>query len=117
MHEGTGTASPRVDFVIREGTDMSTDRSTLSPLEREKASVFHSWSAQASINPLMIKDAKGVYVTDIEDHTYLDFSSQFVNTNIGHQHPAVVRGIKSRPTCCARLPLSTGTSRDTEPPS
>ena len=42
---------------------MATDRSSLSPLEREKASVFHSWSAQGSINPLMIKDAEGVYVT------------------------------------------------------
>jgi len=35
--------------------------------------VFHSWSAQASINPLMIKDALGVYVTDIDGNTYLDF--------------------------------------------
>ncbi|HEY1762382.1 MAG TPA: aspartate aminotransferase family protein [Acidimicrobiales bacterium] len=75
---------------------MSTDRSTLSPLEREKASVFHSWSAQGSINPLMIKSAEGVYVTDIDGTTYLDFSSQLVNTNIGHQHPAVVRGIQEQ---------------------
>jgi taurine---2-oxoglutarate transaminase len=75
---------------------MSTDRSTLSPLEREKASVFHSWSAQASINPLMIKSAEGVYVTDIDDITYLDFSSQLVNTNIGHQHPSVVRAIQEQ---------------------
>ncbi|MGC1238320.1 MAG: aspartate aminotransferase family protein [Acidimicrobiales bacterium] len=75
---------------------MSTDRSTLSPLEREKASVFHSWSAQASINPLMIKSAEGVYVTDIDDTTYLDFSSQLVNTNIGHQHPSVVRAIQDQ---------------------
>jgi taurine--2-oxoglutarate transaminase len=75
---------------------MSTDRSTLSPLEREKASVFHSWSAQGSINPLMIKSAEGVYVTDVDGTTYLDFSSQLVNTNIGHQHPAVVRGIQEQ---------------------
>jgi taurine---2-oxoglutarate transaminase len=75
---------------------MSTDRSTLSPQEREKASVFHSWSAQGSINPLMIKDAKGVYVTDIDGTTYLDFSSQLVNTNVGHQHPAVVAAIQAQ---------------------
>jgi taurine--2-oxoglutarate transaminase len=75
---------------------MSTDRSTLSPYEREKAAVFHSWSAQSSINPLMIKSAEGVYVTDIDDNTYLDFSSQLVNTNVGHQHPAVVRGIQEQ---------------------
>ena len=41
---------------------MSNDRSALTSIEREKASVFHSWSAQASINPLMVKDAHGVDV-------------------------------------------------------
>ncbi len=64
--------------------------------EREKASVFHSWSAQASLNPMMVKDAHGVYVTDEEGTTFLDFSSQLVNTNIGHQHPAVVRAIQEQ---------------------
>ena len=71
---------------------MATDRSALTSLEREKASVFHSWSAQATINPLMVRDAHGVYVTAEDGTTYLDFSSQLVNTNIGHQHPAVVAG-------------------------
>lgn len=75
---------------------MTTDRSSLSPIEREKASVFHSWSAQSTINPLMIKDAQGVYVTDIDGKTYLDFSSQLVNTNVGHQHPSVVRAIQEQ---------------------
>jgi len=75
---------------------MTTDRSTLTSQEREKASVFHSWSAQASINPMMVKDAQGVYVTDESGTTFLDFSSQLVNTNIGHQHPAVVRAIQAQ---------------------
>ena len=75
---------------------MSTDRSSLTPVEREKSSVFHSWSAQATINPLMVKDAQGVYVTDIEGNTYLDFSSQLVNTNLGHQHPSVVQAIQKQ---------------------
>ncbi len=75
---------------------MSTDRSTLTSQEREKASVFHSWSAQSTINPLMIKSAQGVYVTDESGKTYLDFSSQLVNTNVGHQHPKVVAAIKEQ---------------------
>ncbi|MGD0053823.1 MAG: aspartate aminotransferase family protein [Acidimicrobiales bacterium] len=84
---------------------MSTDRSTLSPIEREKASVFHSWSAQSTINPLMIRDAHGVYVTDEAGKTYLDFSSQLVNTNVGHQHPAVVRAIQDQAgTLCTIAP-------------
>jgi len=75
---------------------MSTDRSTLTSQEREKASVFHSWSAQSTINPLMIKSAQGLYVTDESGKSYLDFSSQLVNTNVGHQHPKVVAAIKEQ---------------------
>jgi taurine--2-oxoglutarate transaminase len=75
---------------------MSTDRSTLTSKEREKASVFHSWSAQSTLNPLMIKSAQGVYVTDEDGTTYLDFSSQLVNTNVGHEHPKVVRAIQDQ---------------------
>ncbi len=75
---------------------MATDPTTLTSLEREKSSVFHSWSAQATINPMMVASASGVYVTDEDDVTYLDFSSQLVNTNIGHQHPSVVRAIQDQ---------------------
>ena len=75
---------------------MSTDRSSLTSKEREKASVFHSWSAQSTINPLMVKSAQGVYVTDEDGNAYLDFSSQLVNTNVGHQHPSVVAAIQEQ---------------------
>ncbi|MDE3064772.1 MAG: aspartate aminotransferase family protein [Acidobacteriota bacterium] len=75
---------------------MATDRTTLTSLERERAAVFHSWSAQASLNPLMVASAEGVTVTAEDGTTYLDFSSQLVNTNIGHQHPAVVRAIQEQ---------------------
>ena len=44
----------------------------------------------------MIRSASGVYVTDEDDKTYLDFSSQLVNVNIGHQHPRVVAAIKEQ---------------------
>ena len=75
---------------------MATDRESLSSIEREKASVFHSWSAQATLNPLMVKSAEGVYVTDEAGKTYMDFSSQLVNTNIGHQHPKVIKAIQDQ---------------------
>jgi taurine--2-oxoglutarate transaminase len=84
---------------------MANDRSTMSSSERERASVFHSWSAQATIDPLMVKDAQGVYVTGEDGTTYLDLSSQLVNTNIGHQHPAVVRAIQEQAsTLCTIAP-------------
>jgi taurine---2-oxoglutarate transaminase len=75
----------------------------MSSVEREKASVFHSWSAQAALNPLMIKDAHGVYATTEDGTTYLDFSSQLVNTNIGHQHPSVIQAIKDQADVLATI--------------
>ena len=75
---------------------MAADRATMTSLEREKASVFHSWSAQASINPFMVRSAEGVYVTGEDGERYLDLSSQLVNTNVGHQHPRVVAAIKAQ---------------------
>jgi hypothetical protein len=37
---------------------MSSDRSAMTPKERERASVFHSWSAQATIDPMMVTGAQ-----------------------------------------------------------
>jgi len=75
---------------------MATDRSQMSHYERERSAVFHSWSAQAQIKPLMVQSAQGVYVTDEDGKEYIDFSSQLVNTNIGHQHPKVVAAIQEQ---------------------
>jgi taurine---2-oxoglutarate transaminase len=62
----------------------------------DRAHVFHSWSAQGSLNPFIIAGGSGSTVWDFNDNTYLDFSSQLVNTNIGHQHPGVVDAIKAQ---------------------
>jgi len=59
----------------------------------DRAHVFHSWSAQGAISPLPIAAAEGCYFWDYDGNRYLDFSSQLVNTNIGHQHPKVVAAI------------------------
>ena len=64
--------------------------------ELDRANVFHSWSAQAQLDPLTIAGAEGSYVWDFDGNRYLDFSSQLVNTNIGHQHPAVVAAIQEQ---------------------
>ena len=75
---------------------MGTSRESLTTVERERASVFHSWSAQGTLNPMMVRDAHGVYVTTEDGITLLDFSSQLVNTNVGHQHPKVVKAIQDQ---------------------
>jgi taurine--2-oxoglutarate transaminase len=60
----------------------------------DRAHVFHSWSAQALIDPLPIASAQGCRFTDYEGRSYLDFSSQLVNVNIGYQHPRLVAAIQ-----------------------
>ncbi len=62
----------------------------------DRAHVFHSWSAQGALTPMVIAGGKGCEVWDFEGNTYLDFSSQLVNTNMGHQHPAIVDAIKTQ---------------------
>jgi taurine---2-oxoglutarate transaminase len=61
--------------------------------ELDRKHVFHSWSAQAQINPMTIVASDGSYVWDGEGNKLLDFSGQLVFTNIGHQHPKVVAAI------------------------
>jgi taurine--2-oxoglutarate transaminase len=62
----------------------------------DRQHVFHSWSAQELITPMVISRAEGSWVWDGEGNKLLDFSSQLVNTNIGHQHPQVVAAIQEQ---------------------
>src|SRR3954465_1986996 len=62
----------------------------------DRAHVFHSWSAQALIDPLPIARAQGSYFWDYDGRRYLDFSSQLVNVNIGYNHPKVVAAIQEQ---------------------
>ncbi len=73
--------------------------------ELDRKHVFHSWSAQAKIKPMTVLAAQGSYVWDGEGNKLLDFSSQMVNTNIGHQHPKVVAAIAEQAaTLCTIAP-------------
>lgn len=65
-------------------------------LKLDRDHVFHSWSAQATLNPMLIQGAEGSYVWDYDGKRYLDFSSQLVNTNVGHQHPKLVKAIQEQ---------------------
>ena len=62
----------------------------------DRAHVFHSWSAQAQISPLPIAGGAGSYIWDFDGKKYLDFSGQLVFTNIGFQHPKVVKAIQEQ---------------------
>jgi taurine--2-oxoglutarate transaminase len=57
---------------------------------------FFSWSIQGLANPIPVEKAEGAYFWDADGKRYLDFSSQLMNTNIGHQHPKVVKAIQDQ---------------------
>jgi len=64
--------------------------------ELDRKHVFHSWAAQATLDPMVVSRAEGSAIWDDQDRRYLDFSSQLVFTNIGHQHPRVVKAIQEQ---------------------
>jgi taurine---2-oxoglutarate transaminase len=61
-----------------------------------KRHTIYEWSAQATIDPIPVARAEGVYFWTPEGKRYLDFNSQLMCTNIGHSHPAVVRAIQQQ---------------------
>jgi taurine--2-oxoglutarate transaminase len=59
----------------------------------DRAHVFHSWSAQGALDPIVVAGGEGAWFWDEEGRRYLDFASQMVNLNLGHQHPRLVAAI------------------------
>jgi len=53
-----------------------------------------SWAKQGGLNPISIKDAKGVYLNDRDGNKILDFSSQLMNVNIGHGDQRITEAVK-----------------------
>lgn len=76
-------------------TPTTADLDALS-YQLDRANVFHSWSAQAALSPITIAGASGSEVWDHAGKRYLDFSSQLINTNIGHTFPKVVEAIQKQ---------------------
>jgi taurine--2-oxoglutarate transaminase len=58
--------------------------------------VFHPWSVQGPRNVPSFVSGSGSYLIDADGRRYLDFSSQLVFTNLGHQHPRIVAAIKQQ---------------------
>ncbi|HYI62691.1 MAG TPA: aspartate aminotransferase family protein [Acidimicrobiales bacterium] len=77
-------------------TAATVDTARSQAYRDDRAHVFHSWSAQKALDPLVVTGAEGSWFWDEDGRRYLDLSSQMVNVNIGHQHPRVVEAIKAQ---------------------
>jgi len=64
--------------------------------DNDRKHVFHSWSVQTKLNPLVVTHGQGVYFWTEDGRKFLDLASQLVNANIGHQHPKVVKAIQEQ---------------------
>ncbi|MEL6288622.1 MAG: aminotransferase class III-fold pyridoxal phosphate-dependent enzyme [Pseudomonadota bacterium] len=56
---------------------------------------IQSWSVQGA-RPKVIAGGEGSCFWDSDGKRYLDFQSQLVNLNLGHQHPKLVQAIKDQ---------------------
>jgi taurine---2-oxoglutarate transaminase len=87
----------------------SLDADTIRKYEKEH--VLYPWVAQKAVNPVIVDRASGNYFWDASDKKYLDFSSMFVFSNLGHADPRVVKAISAQ---AERLPACSS-SFATEP--
>ena len=69
----------------------------------ETGYVLYPWVAQKGLNPLVIDHAKGNYFYDPAGKKYLDFTSMFVFSNLGHADERVVQAISRQ---AAQLPTT-----------
>lgn len=76
--------------------NVNKNLSTKEIVNLNKEYTLFSWSVQSATNPIPISRAEGVYFWDTDGKRYIDFSSQLMNMNIGHQHPKVIKAIQDQ---------------------
>ena len=67
-----------------------------SPVINERDSVLHTWCVPAQWQAPTIVGGRGAHFWDADGHDYLDMSSLSECSNLGHQHPAVVKAIREQ---------------------
>src|SRR5262245_17148712 len=82
--------------MVAEAAMTTLDTCRSQTYTDDRAHVFHSWSAQGALTPLVVTGGEGAWFWDEDGNRYLDFSSQLVNLNIGHQHPKLVAAIQEQ---------------------
>ncbi len=65
-------------------------------LELCKRHTIFSWAAQQNVNPIAVDRALGIHFWDTDGRRYIDFNSQLMCVNVGHNHPRIVEAIKQQ---------------------
>ncbi|MDW8426911.1 MAG: aminotransferase class III-fold pyridoxal phosphate-dependent enzyme [Meiothermus sp.] len=72
------------------------ERTSKEVIQENRDYTLFSWSVQSTSNPIHMVRSQGVWFWDGEGNKWLDFSSQLININVGHQHPKVLEAIKKQ---------------------
>jgi taurine---2-oxoglutarate transaminase len=72
------------------------ERTSREIVQENRDYTMFSWSVQGAINPIHMTRGEGVWFWDGDGNRWLDFSSQLINLNIGHQHPKMLAAIKKQ---------------------
>ncbi len=70
------------------------NREEIKKTDREH--VIYSWSVQGKVNPEVIDHADGIYMYTKDGKKITDFISGLICVNVGHNHPHVVKAMKSQ---------------------
>lgn len=87
--------------MARKATQPKLDADDIRRLETEY--VLYPWVAQKGLSPFIVDHAKGNYFYDTAGNKYLDFTSMFVFSNLGHADPRLVAAISVQ---AAKLPTA-----------
>ena len=72
------------------------ERTSAEIIQENRDYTLFSWSVQGAANPIHMKKGQGVWFWDGDDNRWLDFSSQLINLNAGHQHPKIIEAMKKQ---------------------
>lgn len=82
---------------VRNAAEAGADSVASSSARRsDRRHVLHSWSAHGALEPVVVAGAAGAHFWDEDGRRWLDFSSQLVNVNVGHQHPTLIAAIQAQ---------------------
>ena len=74
----------------------SVGLSSKEVIQESRDYTLFPWSVLSAANPIHLTKGQGVWFWDGDGNKWLDFCSQLVNLNIGHQHPKILAAIKKQ---------------------
>ncbi len=61
-----------------------------------KDHTLYTWAKQSAVHPLPVVRADGIHFWTADGKEYVDFNSQLMSVNIGHNHPKVKEAIRAQ---------------------